>query len=545
MLARQSWAVLLLLLLALAGCARKEVVPASVPGASPAPVRQVLRIGNGGEPQDLDPQAISGVPEHKIVAALFEGLATEDPRDLHPVPGVAESWDISADGLVYTFHLRANARWSNGDPITSEDFLLSYQRMLSPAFASRYAYLIYNFVAGAKDYYEGRLTDFSQVGIKAPDPRTLQVTLRNPTPYLMNIIASHYAWTPVPARVIQRFGRLDEKGTAWTRPENLVGNGPFVLKEWAPHQHIVVARNPQYWDAATVKLDEIHFFPTEDVNVDERMFRTGQVDQTWELPNAKIDTYRRDHPQALHIEPYLGLYFYRFNVARPPFNDKRVRRALALAIDRESIVRNVMRGGQQPAYAVSYPGVAGYTPEARLTGTVEDARRLLAEAGFPGGKGFPTVELTYNTSQNHRAVAEAIQQMWRRNLGIDITLANYEWNVYLDLQQTRNFTLQRAGWIADYVDPHVFLEIWESTSGNNDTNWANPEYDRLLQAALSAPTQAARYAIYQRMDAILVDELPILPIYYWTTVRALNPKVRGYYPTLLDNHPYKYLSIGN
>lgn len=510
--------------------------------AAPLPP-QILRIGNGGEPQDLDPQAITGIPEQKVMSALFEGLATEDPKDLHPVPGVAESWDISPDGRVYTFHLRSNARWSNGDPITAGDYVESYQRMLSPKFASEYAYLIYNFMAGAKDYYEGRQKDFSQVGVKALDDRTLQVRLDHRTPYLMKIIASHYAWTGVPVRVIKRFGALDEKGTAWTRPGNIVGNGPFILKEWSPHQRIVVVRNPNYWDAANVKLDQVVFYPTESQVVDERMFRTGQVDMTYEFPNAKIEVYRREHPQELSITPYLGVYFYRCNVARPPLNDKRVRKALALALDREAIVEHVMHGGQQPAYAVSYPGVAGYTPKARLSGTVADAQRLLAEAGYPGGKGFPTMELSYNTADNNQAVAETIQEMWRKNLGINITLANEEWKVYLDMQHSKNYTLQRSGWIADYVDPHTFLELWETDNGNNDTNWSNPEYDRLLHAALAAATDEERYAIYQQMDAILVDELPVIPIYYYTMVRGLNPKVRGFYPTLLDNHPLKAIWI--
>ena len=231
------------------------------------------------------------------------------------------------------------------------------------------------------------------------------------------------------------------------------------------------------------------------------------------------------------------------NVARPPLNDKRVRKALALAIDRETIVQRITRGGQQPAYAVSYPGVAGYTPKARLNGTLEDAKRLLAEAGYPDGKGFPAFELSYNTTLNHRELAEAIQQMWKQKLGINVTLSNQEWKVFLDLQRTKNFTMQRFGWAADYVDPHTFLELFESTSGNNNTNWANAEYDHLLQEALAAKTTEERYAAYQKMDAILVDELPVIPLYYYTVVRAVSPRVEGYYPTLLDHHPLKYVSL--
>lgn len=531
----------------LSGCGKdtqSEIAHASHPPAG-ASAGQVLKMGNGSEPQDLDPQTVTGVPEHKIIMSLFENLACEDPKDLHPVPGLAESWDISPDGKVYTFHLRPDLKWSNGDPILASEMVESYKRMLSPKLAAEYAYLVYNFVVGAKDYYLGKITDFGQVGFKAPDERTLQVTLLNATPYLLKIIASHYAWTPVPVRVIKKFGPLDQKRTSWTRAENLVGSGAFKIKEWLPNQRIVVERNPNYWDAKTVRLDEIHFLPTEDISTDERNFRTGQVHMTNELPAAKIDTYRKNNPEALSITPYLGIYYYRCNVARPPLNDKRVRKALALAIDRESLVKNVTRGDQKPAYAVSYPGTAGYFPKAKLEGTIADAKRLLAEAGFPEGKGMPPIEFLYNTSENHRAIAEAIQQMWRNALGVNISLNNQEWKVYLDMQHSKNYTLERAGWIADYVDPHVFLEIWETDNGNNDTNWSNAEYDRLLHASLAAKNDEERYALYQKMDAILVDELPIIPIYYYTRIKAMSPKVKGWYPTLLDNHPYKYVYLEN
>lgn len=537
---RRSLFLILSVFIALfaAGCGKKQNQEQAV-GADGKP-QQVIRIGNGGEPQDLDPQAVTGVPEHKILMGLFEGLVSEDPKDLHPVPGLAKSWEVSTDGLVYTFHLREGLKWSNGDPLTTEDFVLSFKRMLTPAFAAEYSYLLWSMV-GAEDYNKGNITDFSQVGVKALDPLTLQITLRNPTPYLLKIIASHYAWSAVPTKVIAKFGPIDQRRTNWTRAGNLVGTGPFILAEWSPNQKVVLTRNPHYWDAATVKLDRMEFYPTEDISSEERMFRTGQLDKTNELPNSKIDTYRKEYPESLSIDPYLGLYFYRINVTRPPLTDKRVRKALALALDRESIVKNVTRGDQQPAYAVSYPGTDGYAPVARITGDLAEAKRLLAEAGFPDGKGMPPIELLYNTSENHRAIAEAIQAMWRKNLGVEIRLLNQEWKVYLDSQHSQNYQMQRGGWIADYVDPNVFLEIWTTGNGNNDTLWSNAEYDALHKASLAAKTQEERYAIYQKMDAILVDEVPIIPIYYYTRVQAISPRVKGYYPTLLDNHPYKYI----
>lgn len=538
-------AVATALLLLLAACGKKtESASAAAPAVSGSAkaTPMIYRIGNGSEPQDLDPQTVTGVPEHRIILALFEGLLSENPKDLSPEPGVAEKWDISPDGLVYTFHLRADAKWSDGTPITASTFVRSYQRMLTPALAAEYAYMLHHAV-NARAYNEGKLTDFSQVGFKALDDRRLQVTLNSPVPFLLKILASHYSWYPVPIHVLEKHGALVRKGTAWTRSENIVSNGPFVVKDWKPQQVLVAARNPHYWDRARVRLDEVHFFPVENQDTEEKMFRTGQLDITYELPLAKVDTYRKDFPDTLRLDPYLGVYFYRFNVTRPPLNDKRVRRALALAIDRERLVKNVTRGDQAPAYAVSYPGTAGYAPRAKLAGTIEEAKQLLAAAGFPDGKGFPKIDLLYNTSQNHRIVAEAIQQMWKRALNIDVGLRNEEWKVFLDSQDTKSFDLQRAGWIADYLDPHVFLDLWTSHSLNNDTGWSHAGYDRLFDRALTAKTDAERYEIYQQMDAILVDELPVMPIYHYTSVRAISPRVKGWYPTLLDNHPYKYIYL--
>ena len=524
-----------------AGCGRREgAEPASAAGEPPS----VLRLGNGAEPQDLDPQVVIGVPEHRILMALFSGLAELDPHTLVAVPGLAESWDISPDGLTYTFHLRPNLHWSDGSPLTAEDFIESYRRILDPAFASQYAYLIYEFVRGAEDFYSGKLKDFSQVGFRKIDDRTLQVTLWHPTPYLLKIIASNPCWTAVPVKVLAKYGPLDQKGTAWTRPGNLVSSGPYLLKSWVPNQNLVVVRNPEYWDAARPKLDEIDFLPIDDLDTEERMFRTGEIDVTYDMPFTKVDVYRREHPEELQIEPWYGVYYYECNVNRPPLTDARVRRALALSIDRDRLVRDVTRGGQQPALSISYPG-AGYVPGATLVPDVVEARRLLAEAGFPGGRGFPHLELLYNTLQQHRQIAEAIQAMWRENLGIELTLRNEEWKVYLDAEHTHDFQLSRAGWIADYVDPQVFFELWETHNGNNFTGWSDPAYDRLFHEALLSKTDAQRFAVFHEMDKILVDQCPVIPIYYYTRTYAMNPRIRGWWPTLLDDPPWKYVYWGN
>lgn len=528
--------------LLLTGCGKKDPSPTSSAGASSPKGKKILHFGNGAEPQDLDPHASTGVVEHRLYNTFFEGLITEDPKQKH-IPGVAERWEISPDGLVYTFHLRANAKWSNGDPVTADDFVQSYKRILTPSLGAEYAYMLWH-VVGAEDFYNKKITDFSQTGFKALNPRTLQLTLRQPTPFLLSTLA-FYPWYPVHTPTIAKHGGLERKATPWTRVENFVSNGPFTLKEWRPNQKIVAARSANYWDRDNVKLDEIHFYPIELADTEERMFRTGQLDVTNEIPLSKIAVYQREQPTHIRIDPYSGIYFYRFNVKRKPFDDVRVRRALALSIDRESLVKNVTQAGEVPAYNIVPPNMAGYVSQHTLKGDLAEAKRLLAEAGFPNGQGFPKAELLYNTLEKHRIIAEALQQMWRRNLGIDITLYNQEWKVYMDAQHSKNFQFQRAGWIADYIDPHVFFDIWVTDGGNNDTNWGSPDFDRLLREALHAKTTEQRYAIYQRMEKIVIDEMPIMPIYHYTRARLVNPRVKHFFTTPTDNFPWKFVDLGN
>ncbi|HWA10120.1 MAG TPA: peptide ABC transporter substrate-binding protein [Opitutaceae bacterium] len=536
-MAKRALVLSVSILLVLAGCAKKEPVA----GAGGGTARKVLRYGNGAEPQDIDPHVVTGIPEDRLILTLYEGLVSEDPQ-MNTIPGVAEKWEISPDGLVYTFHLRADAKWSNGDPLTADDFIQSYKRELNATLASEYAYMLFNLVRGAKDYYDGKNADFSRTGFKALDPHTLEITLLQPAPFLLHAM-NHYAWFPVHIPTIKKFGGLDKRSTAWTRPENFVGNGPYVLKEWKPNQVIVTERSPTYWDRAHVKIDEIDFYPIELADTEERMFRAGQLDITNEVPLTKLAVYRREHPDSVRVDPYDGIYYYRFNVLRKPFDDVRVRRALALSIDRESLVRNVTLADEVPAYDFVPQNLLGYKSENAFKMDIPEARRLLAEAGYPGGQGFPRVELLYNTLEKHKVIAEALQEMWRKNLGVEITLTNEEWKVYVDAQHSHNYQFQRAGWIADYVDPHVFFDLWETGNGNNDTNWGNPEYDRLLHSALATRDNAARFAVYQRMEKILIDEMPIMPIFYYTRARLISPRVKGFFTTPVDNYSWKYADL--
>jgi oligopeptide transport system substrate-binding protein len=529
--------------LLLSACGKREIQSAQSTTAgtpSSGAAKKILHYGNGAEPQELDPQIVSGSPEYHLAQAFFEGLVNEDPQ-LNLIPGVAEKWEISPDGLVYTFHLRADARWSNGEPVTAGDFVASYHRILTPELGAVYSYMLW-YVVGAEDFNKGRQKDFNAVGFKALDPRTLQITLRQRTPFLLHLL-NHYSWYPVPIATITKFGGLASKNTPWTRPENFVGNGPYVLKTWRPNQLIVAERSPTYWDRARVKIDQVSFFPVELAETEERMFRGNQLDITYELPLSKIAVYRREHPEDLRIDPYNGVYFYRFNTKRKPFDDVRVRRALALAVDREALVKDVTLGGELPAYSIIPPHTAGYTSRNTIHGDLAEARRLLAEAGYPEGRGFPSVDLLYNTLEKHRIIAEALQQMWRRNLGLEIHLFNQEWKVYMDAQQTGDFQLQRAGWIGDYVDPQAFLDLWATNGGNNDTGWGDPEYDRLLAAALDARTTDERFETYQRMEKIFLDAMPVVPLYFYTYVRIVRPTVKGFVTTPLDNFPWKYMDL--
>jgi oligopeptide transport system substrate-binding protein len=502
---------------------------------------QQYRVGNGDEPSDLDPQIATGQIEHDIMLSLFEGLVYGDAKDVSPRPGVAESWDISSNGLVYTFHLRKNARWSNGDPVTARDFYESYHRMLMPSLGAQYSYMLYP-VTNAEAYNMGKITNFDQVGFKVSDDYTLQLTLHSPAPYLLSMMV-HDSWYPVPVATIKKYGAIDDRSNPWTRPEHFVGNGPFVLKEWRMNSHILLEKSPTYWDKEHVRLNSIYFDPEESYDTEERMFRSGQLHTIRSAPQSKVAFYQKSKPDLINIYPILSTYFYKFNVTRPPLNDKRVRQALAMAIDRHAITETVARAGEIPAFCLTPPGTAGFTATARLREDPAEARRLLAEAGYPDGKNFPTVTLLYNTLQSHKAIAEAIQEMWRKNLNIHVTLQNEEWKVYLDAMRNTNYDIGRAGWGADYMDPSTFLDLFMTDGGNNETGWSNAEYDRLCRLAASTGDKTVRYAAYQKAEAILVDEMPIIPLYIYTVPRLIQPSVHGWYPNLLDSPNYRSIYL--
>lgn len=499
---------------------------------------KILHFGNGTEPQELDPHIVTGVPESNIIGALLEGLVAKDPQTLEPIPAVAKSWQISDDGKTYTFQLRENARWSNGDPLTAEDFVWSWWRALQPALGNQYAYMLFA-VVNAEAYASGKISDFNEVGIKALDDHTLQITLNNPTPYFLQLL-DHYSSYPLHRATLEAFGAPDERGTRWTRAGNYVGNGPFVLDTWKLNKIITVRKNPHYWDADNVRLNGINYHPIENVSTEERMFRAGQLHITGTIPIDKIELYQQKYPEVLQVAPYLGTYYYRFNLRTPHLQDQRVRRALNLAIDRQSLVDNITKGGELAATSFTPPDTMGYTATSDLGFDPQEARRLMAEAGYPNGEGFPVTEVLYNTSEGHQKIAVAIQQMWNEHLNVNIRLNNQDWKVFLSSVNMGQYSISRAGWIGDYVDPNTFLDMWVSDGGNNQTGWSNPRYDEIiLKLAPAAASQQERYALMREAEAILLTELPVIPLYIYTSKSLIQPSVHGVYGNLMDHILYK------
>lgn len=502
---------------------------------------KILRFGNGTEPSGLDPHVVTGVPEHHILLALFEGLSSPNPKTLAPEPGMAESWTVSDDLKTYTFNMRKDAKWSNGDPVTAHDFEYSWKRILTPTLASEYAYMLH-IVKNAEKYNKGELKDWTKVGAKATDASTFVVNLEAPTPYFLSLL-HHYSTWPVHKATIEKHGAWDNRNNPWTRPGNIVSNGPFTLKRWEINKILVVAKNPNHWQAKNVHLDEVHFSPIDNEQTEERNFRAGKLHVTSSVPIHKIGVYKEKNPDLIHIDPYLGTYYYRVNVTKKPLSDKRIRKALALALDRNTIVEKVSKGGQLPAFAYTPPNTAGYTSKTQLQESITEAKKLLAEAGYPDGKGLPAIEILYNTNEGHKKIAVAIQEMWKTRLGVDITLNNQEWKVYLNSQKSLNYQVSRAGWIGDYNDPNSFLDMFLTDGGNNQTGWSNKEYDMWVKKASTESNLAKRLEYFQNAEKILMTEGPVIPIYTYTRIYLKSPKLTGWYPNILSTHPYVGMDI--
>jgi oligopeptide transport system substrate-binding protein len=501
----------------------------------------VLHLSVGYEPADLDPHTGAGTAEAKIIQALFEPLVSYEPGTLAPVPALAESWEISADGLTYTFHLRAGALWSNHDPITAQDCVDSWHRILTPSLGAEYAYFLF-ILRGAEAFAKGDTTDFSTVGANARDAHTLIVTLAHPAPYFLQILLNS-PWRPVNVRSIAAVGDLYRRGTRWTRPGVLVSSGPFVLKEWTLNQRVVVEKSPTYWDRAHVRLNAIYFYPFDNSDAEERAFRAGQLHLTNTLPLSKIPALEREKSPLLRIDPLLETDFFRLNVRRPPLDDVRLRRALSLAIDRNTLTNKLLPGGRQPATTFVPPFLVGYTPPRGPAFDPVAARQLLVEAGHAGGAGLPSFEILSDNSAILRLVGEAIQQMWQRELGLDIRLVNQERKTVVANRRSGDYQIVLSTWTADYLDATTFLDMWRSDSGNNQTGWFDPAYDALSNHANTLADPTARAAVLAQSESLVLEAAPIIPVYFNTHVYLLQPAVKGWQPTPMDHTDYRYVSL--
>lgn len=532
--------------LALAGCGQGGGAPqarsVAVGGESGTELadEQVIRIGNGADPETLDPHTNRGVPSANIGRDLFEGLVSEAPNgDL--IPGVAESWTVSDDGKTYTFTLREEARWSNGDPVTAEHFVYSLRRSVDPATLSEYTFILAPIV-NSEEAARGDVPT-SELGVRALDERTLEIELDNPTPYFLGLL-THSASYPVHPPSVEAHGER------YTRPGNMVSNGAYQLEEWVVQSHVRLSQNPHYWDAESVTIDDVWYYATEDVPGELKRYRAGELDMTYEVPKSQLPWIRENLPDELVIAPYLGSYYYGFNLTKPPFKDNLpLRRALSLAIDREIITEQVTRAGEIPAYGWVPPGISNYEgqqmPEAEWTQEEREAeaRRLYEQAGYSEDDPLE-VELLYNTQDNHRQIAVAVAAMWRQVLGVRTSILNQEWKVFLDTRTQKEDTqVFRAGWIGDYNDAYTFAELPKSDSGLNDFGYANPEYDRLLERASAELDPDKRAEYLQEAERVLLDDMPLMPIYFYVRTRMVKPWVGGYEANIMDHYRTKDLYI--
>lgn len=499
----------------------------------------IFHISIGSEPSDLDPHTVTGLGEAKLVQALFDPLVSFEPGTLAPVPALAASWEISGDGLTYTFHLRPDAKWSDGSALTAQDCVESWKRILTPSLAADYAYFLY-LLRGAEAFNKGKTTDFSTVGAVARDPHTLVVTLIHPAPYFLQALLNS-CWRPVNVRAIAAYGDPYRRGTPWTRPGRLVSSGAFVLKEWITQSQVVVTKSPTYYDRDRVRLNEIHFYPTDSTDSEERAFRSGQLHATYSLPLSKVQRAERENNPALRLDRNMETYFFRVNVRKAPLDDVRIRRALSLAVDRDTIATKILPGGRTPAPTFVPPLLQGYTPPRGQRYDVAAAQKLLAEAGHANGAGLPPIEILYNNSEILRLVSEAIQQMWQRDLGIEVHLVNREYKTVFANRRTGDYQILLGSWTADYLDPTTFLDLWRSDSGNNHTGWADPAYDALSDRATRLVDPAARAAVLAQAEALVLDSAPIIPIYFNTHAYFLRPSVKGWQPTPTDHSDFRYV----
>jgi oligopeptide transport system substrate-binding protein len=496
-----------------------------------------LAIINGAEPESLDPALITAQPDTRLVLALFAGLTRNDPKTGAATPDLAASWEISPDGKTYLFHLRPNLRWSTGEPLTAGDVVYSWRRVLDPATAATYAGQLF-FLRGAEDFNAGKSHDPASVGVSAPNPLTLRVELANPTPFFLDLCASQI-YSVVPARAIGKYG------DRWIKRQPVPVSGAYQLDFWRINDKIRFRRNPNYWDAANTRTELVDVYPIGSDKAALNLYQAGQVDIVWDkelVPSELVDLLLQ-RPD-FHRFDYLGTYFIRFNVTRKPFDDPRVRRALALAIDKRRLVGRITRGGERPAGNMTPPGIPNYSPPDGLGYDPALARRLLAQAGYPDGRGFPVFHYLYNAAagggaKTHEKIGVELKEMWRKELGLTVELQSMESKIYWATMDALDYETCRSSWVGDYDDPNTFLDLFMSANGNNRTGWKNARYDGLLARANSERNVPARMALLRQAETLLTaEELPVIPLFFYAGINYFDGrKITGVYNNVLDVHP--------
>ncbi|OYQ78172.1 oligopeptide ABC transporter substrate-binding protein OppA [Ignatzschineria sp. F8392] len=522
---KKGFAKSLLVSALIATMAVSGAVAAEVPEGTKLHKEQKLIRNNGAEPQSLDPHKIEGVPEANLARDQFEGLVNIDLNG-EIRPGVAESWE-SDDYRVWRFNLRKDAKWSNGDPVTAEDFVYSWKRLVDPNTASPYAsYLQYAHVENVDDIVNGK-ADPDTLGVRALDDHTFEITLSEPIPYIDKLVG-HTSTVPVHRATVEEYGNQ------WTSPKNFVSNGAYKLKDWVVNERIVLERNDQYWDNDKTVIDEVTFLAIPSEVTDVNRYRSGEVDMTNNaIPVDLFSRLQRDIPDEVKISPSLCTYYYEINNEQAPFDDARVRAAVKLALDRDIIANKVMGQGQTPAFGFTPPSTVdmeAIEPEwFQLTQKErnEKAKQLLADAGY--GPGNPlSFTLLYNTSEAHRKVAIAAASILKQNAGIEVKLENQEWKTFLDSRHQGNYEVARAGWCADYNEPSSFLNIMLSTSSNNTSHYKSDEFDAAMRKSITAATEDDRVKAYQEAERVLDEDSALVPIYYYVSPRLVKPYVGGY-----------------
>lgn len=497
-----------------------------------------LHVHNGGDPTSLDPHKVSGDWENRIVGDIFEGLLTED-AGAQAIPGMAESWTVSEDGLVYTFKLR-EAAWTDGTPVTAGDFVFALQRLVDPKTAATYAYLQFP-IKNAEAINAGSISDLGQLGVRAIDDRTVKITLENPAPFFLTAL-THYTAYPVPKHVVEA------KGDDWVKIDNIVVNGPYKPVEWVPGSHVKIVKNESWYDPASLNIDEVVYYKLEDQAAALKRYRAGEFDILTGFPKDQYEWIKENLPGQAHVAPFAGLYYYVINNTEPPFDDVRVRTALSMAINREVIGPQILGTGELPAYSWVPPGMANYAAEPAYLSwkdldygaKVAKARELLGEAGYGADKPLK-LQLRYNTNDNHKRIAVAVSAMWKA-IGVEVELFNTETKVHYAELKEGKLQVARAGWLADYNDPVNFLELLKGGVPNNYGRFDNSEFNRLLDDAANEKDLKKRAELLKAAERIAMDESAAMPIYYYLSENVVSPKVSGFEDNAFDIHRTRWLT---